>query len=81
VLQQIIEAALATKSLFSLNSGCHSKQAADEGDLTYDVSFISPSHLPFPHYVHDLISPARVCHALSKGKKPSAGLTRRLMKQ
>jgi hypothetical protein len=47
---------MATKSLFSLSSGCYFKQAGDECDLTYDVSFIYPSHLPFPQHVHDLIS-------------------------
>ncbi len=47
---------MATKSLFALSSGCHSKQAGDECDLTYDVSLIYPSHLPLPPHVHDLIS-------------------------
>ncbi len=48
--------AMATQSLLALSSDCHSKQAGDECDLTYDVSFIYPSHLPRPPHVHDLIS-------------------------
>ncbi len=48
--------AMATKSLFTLRSGSHFKQIGDECDLTYDVGFIYPSHLPLPHHVHDFIS-------------------------
>ena len=64
--------------LFSL--GRHSKQAGDECDLTHDVPFFHPLHLSLPDHIHDLIS-LQGSHALSIEKKPSPGLTRRLMKQ
>ncbi len=36
--------------LFSL--GCQSKQAGDERDLPWDISFVDLSHLSFPKHVH-----------------------------
>ena len=36
--------------------GDHSKQASDEGGLTWAISFVHSLHLSFPDHVHDLIS-------------------------
>jgi hypothetical protein len=43
-------------SIFTINIGCRSEQAADERDLACDACFVYPLHLPFPHYVHHLIA-------------------------
>jgi hypothetical protein len=40
--------------LFSLS--CDSKQSGDQGHLSSHIPFCHPSHLPFPHHVHDLVS-------------------------
>jgi hypothetical protein len=70
---------MGVKPGYLLSLDCHSKQAGDERDLSHDVPLFDATHLPFPHHVHHLISPARVRHALSKEKKPNPGLTRSLM--
>ena len=63
-----------------LGLGRHSKEAGDEGDLPGDVSLGHSVHLPFANHVHGLIS-VQGASALSKEKKPSPGLTKRLIKR
>ncbi len=59
---------MGVKTRYLLSLDCHSKQAGDERDLSYDVPFFDAKHLPFPHHVHDLISLQGSPRAL-KGKE------------
>jgi hypothetical protein len=56
VLQKIRGDTMGVKPHLLLSLGGHSKDAGDEGDLPQDVPFFHATYLPFPHYVHDLIS-------------------------
>jgi len=71
VLQKLTGNMMGMKSRFLLSLGCHSKPARDERDLPRDVPFFHATHLPFPDHVHDLLSPARIRHAVSPEKRPN----------
>jgi Rhodopirellula transposase DDE domain len=45
-----------TWSLFRLCLGDQSKQAGDKRDLSSDVPFFHPVHLPFAKHIHTLVS-------------------------
>ena len=47
---------MGVKFRFLFRLGGYSKQAGDERDLTYNVSFFHPTHLPLAKHVHALVS-------------------------
>jgi hypothetical protein len=55
VLQKISEEPYGRELSCSLCLDRHSKQASDQGDLTGDISFDHPVHLPFADHIHALV--------------------------
>lgn len=80
VLQKLAEEHNGQGSPFLLGLGRHSKQAGDEGDLPVDVSFATPLTCPL-RIMFVTSYPCSVHPAVSTEKKPSPGLTSRLMKR
>src|SRR5438445_4788286 len=77
VLQKLMGNTMGVKPHLLLRLGGHSKQAGDECNLPHDVPFF---HTSYPFLTMFITTyPCKVRHELSIEKKPSPGLTRRLM--